>query len=101
MAAARMAHAYREKFNKDFMVDLVGYRRFGHNEGDEPAYTQPLMYETIRDHPTVREIWAGELERRGILDEGEAEAISRRSWPKWPRSRTSPPTSSRRRLRRG
>jgi 2-oxoglutarate dehydrogenase E1 component len=75
MAVTRMAHAYREKFNKDFMIDLVGYRRFGHNEGDEPAYTQPLMYETIRDHPTVREIWAGELERRGILDEGEAEAM--------------------------
>jgi 2-oxoglutarate dehydrogenase E1 component len=75
MAVARMAHAYREKFNKDFMIDLVGYRRFGHNEGDEPAYTQPLMYETIRDHPTVREIWAGELERRGVLDEGEAEAM--------------------------
>jgi 2-oxoglutarate dehydrogenase E1 component len=75
MAAARMAHAYREKFNKDFMIDLVGYRRFGHNEGDEPAYTQPMMYETIRDHPTVREIWAEELVRRGILDEGEAEAM--------------------------
>jgi 2-oxoglutarate dehydrogenase E1 component len=75
MAVARMAHAYREKFNKDFMIDLVGYRRFGHNEGDEPAYTQPLMYQTIRDHPTVREIWAEELERRGVLDEGEAEAM--------------------------
>jgi 2-oxoglutarate dehydrogenase E1 component len=75
MAVARMAHAYREKFNKDFMIDLVGYRRFGHNEGDEPAYTQPLMYQTIRDHPTVREIWAGELERRGVLEEGEAEAM--------------------------
>jgi len=75
MAVARMAHAYREKFNKDFMIDLVGYRRFGHNEGDEPAYTQPLMYETIRDHPTVREVWAEELERRGVLDEGEAEAM--------------------------
>jgi 2-oxoglutarate dehydrogenase E1 component len=75
MAVARMAHAYREKFNKDFMIDLVGYRRFGHNEGDEPAYTQPLMYQTIRDHPTVREIWAQELERRGVLDEDEAEAM--------------------------
>jgi 2-oxoglutarate dehydrogenase E1 component len=75
MAVARMAHAYREKFNKDFMIDLVGYRRFGHNEGDEPAYTQPLMYETIRNHPTVREIWAEELERRGILEDGEAEAM--------------------------
>jgi 2-oxoglutarate dehydrogenase E1 component len=75
MAGTRMAHAYREKFNKDFMIDLVGYRRFGHNEGDEPAYTQPLMYETIRDHPAVREIWAAELERRGILEDGEAQAM--------------------------
>jgi 2-oxoglutarate dehydrogenase E1 component len=75
MAVTRMAHAYREKFNKDFMIDLVGYRRFGHNEGDEPAYTQPLMYEIIRDHPTVRELWARELERRGIIEEGEAEEM--------------------------
>jgi 2-oxoglutarate dehydrogenase E1 component len=75
MAVTRMAHAYREKFNKDFMIDLVGYRRFGHNEGDEPAYTQPMMYEIIRDHPTVRELWARELERRGIIEEGEAEAM--------------------------
>ena len=75
MAVARMAHAYREKFNKDFMIDLVGYRRYGHNEGDEPAYTQPLMYETIRDHPTVREVWAEELERRGVLDEDEAQTM--------------------------
>ena len=75
MAVARMAHAYREKFDKDFMIDLVGYRRFGHNEGDEPAYTQPLMYETIRDHPTVREVWAEELERRGVLGEDEAQTM--------------------------
>ncbi len=75
MAVARMAHAYREKFYKDFMIDLVGYRRYGHNEGDEPAYTQPLMYETIRDHPTVREVWAEELERRGVLDEDEAQTM--------------------------
>ena len=75
MAVMRMAHAYREKFNKDFMIDLVGYRRFGHNEGDEPAYTQPLMYEIIRDHPTVRELWARELERRGVIEEGEAEEM--------------------------
>ncbi len=75
LAATRMAHAYREEFGKDFLIDLVGYRRFGHNEGDEPAYTQPLMYETIRDHPTVREIWAKELERRGVIEEGEADAM--------------------------
>src|SRR5215204_1780160 len=73
MAVVRMAYAYREEFGKDFMIDLIGYRRFGHNEGDEPAYTQPKMYEIIRDHPTVREIWAKELERRGVIQEGEAE----------------------------
>lgn len=73
MAAISMAFAYREKFHKDFMIDLIGYRRFGHNEGDEPAYTQPQMYEKVRNHPTVRELWARELESRGIVEEGEAD----------------------------
>ena len=75
LAVTRMAYAYREKFSKDFMIDLIGYRRFGHNEGDEPSYTQPLMYEEIRSHPSVREIWARELERRSIVEEGEAERM--------------------------
>ncbi|HEX2097743.1 MAG TPA: 2-oxoglutarate dehydrogenase E1 component [Rubrobacteraceae bacterium] len=75
LAATRFAYAYREEFHKDFMIDLIGYRRFGHNEGDEPAYTQPLMYEKIRSHPSVREIWAKELERRGVITPGEAEAL--------------------------
>jgi 2-oxoglutarate dehydrogenase E1 component len=75
IAVVKMAYAYREKFGKDFMIDLIGYRRFGHNEGDEPAYTQPKMYEIIRDHPTVREIWASELERRGVIREGQGEKI--------------------------
>jgi 2-oxoglutarate dehydrogenase E1 component len=75
IAATRMAYAYREEFGKDFLIDLIGYRRFGHNEGDEPAYTQPLMYRKISDHPTVREIWAEELERRGVVDEGEADGL--------------------------
>jgi 2-oxoglutarate dehydrogenase E1 component len=75
LAVVRMAYAYREEFGKDFMIDLIGYRRFGHNEGDEPAYTQPKMYEIIRDHPAVREIWAKELERRGVIQEGEADGM--------------------------
>jgi 2-oxoglutarate dehydrogenase E1 component len=75
LAAARFADAYREEFHKDFVIDLVGYRRFGHNEGDEPAYTQPAMYEIIRDHPTVREIYARDLEERGIISEGEADEM--------------------------
>ncbi len=75
LAAMRMAYAYREEFHKDFMIDLIGYRRFGHNEGDEPAYTQPTMYEIIRDHPSVREIWAEELVRRGEITAEEAEEL--------------------------
>jgi 2-oxoglutarate dehydrogenase E1 component len=75
LAAVRIAYAYREEFRKDFMIDLIGYRRYGHNEGDEPTYTQPKMYEVIRDHPSVRELWAKELERRGVIEEGEAEKM--------------------------
>ena len=56
--AARMAWAYRARFQRDFLIDLVGYRRYGHNEGDEPGFTQPLMYQRIANHPTVREQWA-------------------------------------------
>jgi 2-oxoglutarate dehydrogenase E1 component len=62
---ARLAFAYQERFEKDFLIDLVGYRRYGHNEGDEPSYTQPLMYNRIRQHPTVRKLWAGALVERG------------------------------------
>ncbi|MDQ3943118.1 MAG: 2-oxoglutarate dehydrogenase E1 component, partial [Actinomycetota bacterium] len=75
LAAARFAYAYREEFRKDFMIDLIGYRRYGHNEADEPSYTQPIMYEVIRDHPPVREIWAGELKERGVISEDEDEEM--------------------------
>ncbi|NNJ13188.1 2-oxoglutarate dehydrogenase E1 component [Chloroflexales bacterium ZM16-3] len=75
IAVARMAWAYREKFQKDFLIDLVGYRRWGHNEGDEPEFTQPRMYEKIRNHPTVREIWARDLERRGVITSVEAQQM--------------------------
>jgi 2-oxoglutarate dehydrogenase E1 component len=61
--AARMAWAYRARFQRDFLIDLVGYRRYGHNEGDEPGFTQPLMYQKIATHPTVRELWAAEVEK--------------------------------------
>ncbi|MCZ2098673.1 MAG: 2-oxoglutarate dehydrogenase E1 component [Anaerolineae bacterium] len=68
----RLAAAYRARFRKDFVIDLIGYRRYGHNEGDEPSFTQPLMYETIRRHPTVRELWADTLAERGIIGVEEA-----------------------------
>ena len=70
IAATRMAVAYREKFGKDFLIDLVGYRRWGHNEGEEPAYTQPRTYEVIKTHPTVREVWAKTLEKQDVLKAG-------------------------------
>jgi 2-oxoglutarate dehydrogenase E1 component len=74
IAAARLAHAYREHFRKDVLLDLIGYRRWGHNEGDEPSFTQPLMYARIADHPTVRELWAAEMVRRDLLTAEEAQA---------------------------
>src|SRR5438876_753586 len=77
LMAVRIAHAYRDQFHRDFLIDLVGYRRWGHNEGDEPGFTQPRMYERVRQHPTARELWARELERQGILPHDEAEAIKR------------------------
>jgi 2-oxoglutarate dehydrogenase E1 component len=67
IAVARMAYAYRERFGKDFLIDLVGYRRWGHNEGDEPAFTQPRMYAIIARHPTVREQWASKLIAEGVV----------------------------------
>ncbi len=59
--AARLAFAYRQQFGQDVLIDLVGYRRYGHNESDEPAYTQPLMAETIKKHPRVSELYAERL----------------------------------------
>jgi 2-oxoglutarate dehydrogenase E1 component len=75
LTGMRLAFAYQDHFHKDVLVDLVGYRRWGHNEGDEPAFTQPAMYEFIRTHPTVREIYARQLERGGMIAGSEAEQI--------------------------
>ncbi|HEY5102574.1 MAG TPA: 2-oxoglutarate dehydrogenase E1 component, partial [Steroidobacteraceae bacterium] len=72
---ARLALQYRVHFHKDVVIDLVCYRRHGHNEADEPAATQPLMYRAIRAHPTVREIYAAELVKEGVLTEGEASGM--------------------------
>ncbi len=65
--AARLAWAYRERFGLDFLIDLVGYRRHGHNEGDEPAFTQPQIYQRVSDHPTVRQQYAEALVAAGQL----------------------------------
>ncbi len=77
LAVARLAYAYRAQFHKDFLIDLIGYRRYGHNEGDEPAFTQPLMYQAIERHPTVRARWAKTLAERGAVTAEQAEALVR------------------------
>ena len=76
--AARLAFAYRAKFQRDFLIDLIGYRRWGHNEGDEPAFTQPLMYQKIGEHPTVREIWARSLVERGVIEASVPASLNKR-----------------------
>jgi 2-oxoglutarate dehydrogenase E1 component len=75
LAAVRLALAYRTRFAKDVLVDLVGYRRWGHNEQDEPAYTQPLMAEKIASQPTARDQLAGALAREGVVDEERAKQL--------------------------
>jgi 2-oxoglutarate decarboxylase len=76
LAAVRLAMMYRKKFHGDVVIDVVGYRRHGHNETDEPAYTQPLMYERIRQTPTVRQKYADQLAREGVVDAAQAQAES-------------------------
>jgi 2-oxoglutarate dehydrogenase E1 component len=75
VAAARLAFAFRAQFKRDVLIDVVGYRRYGHNEGDEPAFTQPLMYQRIVEHPTVRQLWAQTLESRGVIEPGQADTM--------------------------
>ena len=74
LAAVRLAMMYRDKFHGDVVIDLVGYRRYGHNEADEPAYTQPMMYERIKQTPSVRQKYAEQLAREGVVEAAQAEA---------------------------
>ncbi len=72
---ARLAFDFRQKFKRDVVIDLVCYRRHGHNEADEPAATQPLMYQVIRARPTARELYARKLIAEGVITEAEAQAL--------------------------
>ena len=76
--AAKVATEYRQKFHKPVVVDMFCYRRFGHNEGDEPAFTQPLMYRKIRSHPTTLEIYAKKLDGEGVVTAAEVEEMKAR-----------------------
>ena len=72
---ARLAFAYQQKFEKDVLVDLIGYRRYGHNELDEPGFTQPMLYEVVRGHEPIRKLWLDAVSQRGSASADDAEAM--------------------------
>ncbi len=75
LEAARLAWEYRARFRRDFLIDLIGYRRHGHNEGDEPAFTQPVMYKKVNAHPTVRDLFAKTLVAQGSIAAEAADGL--------------------------
>jgi 2-oxoglutarate dehydrogenase E1 component len=75
LLAVDIALDYRQKFHKDVFIDLVCFRRYGHNEADEPMVTQPLMYKKIHDHPGTRRLYADRLEQAGVIASGDADAM--------------------------
>ncbi|QTL05844.1 2-oxoglutarate dehydrogenase E1 component [Aquabacter sp. L1I39] len=76
---AKVAIEFRQRFHKPVVIDMFCYRRFGHNEGDEPAFTQPHMYKVIREHPSVLELYSKKLETEGVIDAGELDKM-RAAW---------------------
>jgi 2-oxoglutarate decarboxylase len=80
IAAVRLGFAFRQEFGHDVVIDLIGYRRFGHNEADEPAYTQPEMAAKIKGKTPVREIFATQLVERAVITQEESDAIQKEIW---------------------
>jgi multifunctional 2-oxoglutarate metabolism enzyme len=80
MSAVRLAFAFRQEFGHDVLIDLIGYRRFGHNESDEPAYTQPEMYTKIKTKKRVYELWADQLVSDGVVSREEVERTGQEVW---------------------
>jgi 2-oxoglutarate dehydrogenase E1 component len=80
ISAVRLAWAFRSEFGHDVVIDLIGYRRFGHNEADEPAYTQPEQVARIRRHKRVADLWAEQLIAQGIVSKQDVEAEKNAAW---------------------
>jgi multifunctional 2-oxoglutarate metabolism enzyme len=80
VSAVRLAFAFRQEFGHDVLIDLIGYRRFGHNEADEPAYTQPEMAGKIKGKKSVRELYAELLVERGVVTQEEADGVAEEIW---------------------
>ncbi|SES36836.1 2-oxoglutarate dehydrogenase E1 component [Salisediminibacterium halotolerans] len=75
LGAMHLAYLYRKKFSKDIVIDVIGYRRYGHNEMDEPLATQPTMYQIVQNHPTVFQLYADKLLKKGIVTEERIETM--------------------------
>jgi len=80
ISAVRLAFAFRQEFGHDVLIDLIGYRRFGHNESDEPAYTQPEMYAKIKTKKRVYELWADRLVAEGVVSKEEVDRQAQEVW---------------------
>ncbi len=80
ISAVDLAMAFREEFGHDVLIDLIGYRRFGHNEADEPAYTQPEMYAAIKQHTRVCELYGAKLTAAGVVTRDQLEAWQQEAW---------------------
>src|SRR5258707_727343 len=79
-SAVRLAFAFRQEFGHDVLIDLIGYRRFGHNESDEPAYTQPESYAKIKNKKRVAELWGERLVAEGVVTQDELEKQDQEVW---------------------
>ena len=79
---AKVATEYRQKFNRDVVIDMVCYRRFGHNEGDEPSFTQPLMYKKIKSHPSTLTLYGQKLSNEGLTSDNELQK-NKTNFKKW------------------
>jgi len=75
VTAVRIALEYRQRWHRDVFIDLLGYRKYGHNEGDEPKFTQPKLYKAIQKHPSARELYLQQLEAEGLMDREAAAAM--------------------------
>jgi multifunctional 2-oxoglutarate metabolism enzyme len=80
MSAVRLAFAFRQEFGHDVLIDLIGYRRFGHNESDEPAYTQPEMYAKVKTKKRVSELWAERLIADGVVSKEQVDQLAQSVW---------------------
>ena len=80
VSSVRLAFAFRQEFGHDVLIDLIGYRRFGHNEADEPAYTQPEMAAKIKQKTPARDLYAAQLVEQGVVTQEEADAVGTEIW---------------------